>query len=127
MDDDDVRGVVADRADRGEQGGHDAPAGSQRAVSLVELPAHAVVPVHQERGQAEKLDLLCRHVAGADVAEIVELAALRRPAVQERISEGSEMGLAEQRRQDGHNQEDEEPRHIRRQRRRQRDQRHQVL
>ena len=127
IDDDGVGGVVAQRADNGQQGRDHAAPHRQRLVGLVELLGQPVVAAHQEVGQAEQLELLGRDVAGADVAQVVELAALRGPGVEQRVAQRGEVGLAQERGEHRDDQQDQEPGDVHRERRGQRHQGDEIL
>ena len=116
IDDHRVGAVVAQRADRREQARDQAPTDRERLVGLVELLGEPVVAAHQEVGQPEELELLGRDVAGGDVAQVVELAPLGRPGVEQRIAQRGEVGLAQQRRQHRHDQQHQQPGDVHRQR-----------
>ena len=125
IDDDGVRRVVAQGPDRREQARYQAPAHGERLVGLVKLLREPVVAADQEVRQ--QLELLGGDVAGRDVAEIVELPALGSPGVEQRIAERGEVRLAQEGRQHGHDQQDQQPGDVHRQRHRQGDERDQVL
>ena len=107
-----ICGVVADRADRREQS---APAGSalrDRAVCAIDRLRQHAIAIDQERIQTETLDLLRRRRAGADHAQVVELAPFRRPLVVDRVALRVEMQLADECRHDGNDQQHDQPRRI---------------
>ena len=112
IDDHRIRRVVAERPHDGEERGDQAPADGQILVGVVEFLREAVVSIHQKVREPEELELLGRDVAGADVAEIVELPPLRRPRVEQGIAERGEVGLAEERGEHRHHEQDEEPGHV---------------
>ena len=119
--------VVAQRPDDREQARDQAPADRERLVRLVELVRQPVVAAHQKVRQAEELELLGRDVAGADVAQVVELAPLGRPGVEQRVAQRGEVGFAEKRRQHRDDQQEQQPGDVDRQRHAQRHERDQVL
>ena len=99
----------------------------ERAVLGVEAVGERSVSIDEPGREAEELHLLGRPVARADVANVVELAALRRPAKEQRVRERREMRLAEEARQHRDDEEHEQPRRLRRERDAQRDEREHAL
>src|SRR4051794_5706071 len=91
IDDDRIRPVVAQRSHEREESGRDAAPDGKRSVGLVKLIRELVVAANEEVRQPEELELLRRDVAGADIAEVVELAPFRSPRVEQRIAEGCEV------------------------------------
>ena len=83
---------------------------ARRRLALVVLVRQAGVAGDQVVAQAEELDLLRRGIAGRHVAEVVELPALGGPAVEEGVAEPGEVGLAEEAREHGQPQQQQEPR-----------------
>ena len=68
-----------------------------------------MVASSQVRAQAEDLDLLGALRAGAQQPQVVQLAPLRRPAVQHRVRQGGEVGLAEKGRNHRRDQQHHQP------------------
>ena len=81
----DVRAVVAERAEEREQRADDRASGSRAPGSPRRTLARARYRSVSQRREAEHLDFLRRLVARADVAEVVQLAPLRRPAEEQRV------------------------------------------
>ena len=104
--------VVADGADRGE---HAAPAGApqrQPAIGRVDVRRQAAIAVDQEAVEAEDLHFLGRLDARRRLPHVVELAPLGRAQIVERIALRVEMRLAEERRHQGDEQQNDEPRRV---------------
>ncbi len=127
IDDDGIGPVVAQGPHHRQQRRDDAAPHRQRLVGLVEILGQPVVAAHQKIGQAEQLELLGRDVAGADVAEIVQLPPLRGPGVEQGISQRREVGLAQQRGEHRDHEEHQQPGDVDRDRDAERRQGDQVL
>ena len=126
---DDVRvgHVIGDRADRREHAAHRRAADGERAVGGEEARGERSVALDQERVEAEDLDLLRGLHAGAGLADVVELAALGRALVVERVAARIEVRLADERRHQRDRQQHDEPGRVHDQPRGEADDRHGVL
>ena len=127
IDDRDIRPVVPERADQGEQRGDHRAANRQLAVRLVELVRKLGVLPYQIVGEAKELHFLGGDVARADVAQVVELASFLGPGEEQRVAQRGVMGLAEERRENCQREEQQQPGDVDRDRNGQRDERDQVL
>ena len=81
----------------------------QCPVGLVEFVCESFVLASEVVGKAEELHFLGCHVAGRDITQIVELPALRRPFVEQRVRETREVRLPDERRQYGKHEHQQEP------------------
>ena len=104
--------VVADGADGGEQAAPARAAGGQAAVGGVEGLGQRAVALDEERVQAEDLHFLRGLDAGPGLADVVELAPLRRPRVVERVALRVEVRLAEERGHERQHQQRDQPRRV---------------
>ena len=109
QDDVDVGRVVARRAHRREER---APAGALHHEGLVlgvKIVGEGAKTVGEKAGEAEDLNLLGRIVGGAGLAQVVQLPALGRPAVDQRVAALIEVRLAQKGRHHGHQQQQQQP------------------
>ena len=101
--------VVPRRAQRGEQAAPAGAAHGQAAVGFVELGGQRAVALDEEGVEAEDLHLLRRVHAGAGLAHVVQLAALGRTRVVERVALRVEVRLAQEGRHQRQQQQADEP------------------
>ena len=109
---DDISGVVSQEPHQRENRSGDAFAQDQPLVGFIETRGQHTIAAHQPSGEAEDLDLLGAGAAGAEGAQVVQLAALRRHAVKKRILQRTEIGFAQKTRQHGNYQQGQQPRTI---------------
>ncbi len=107
-----VGDVVAQRAERGQQRAPQRAAAGQRPVGDVVAVGELAVAFNQEAVQVEDLHFLRGLDAGADLAQVVELAPLRRPLVVERIAQRVEVRFADKGRHQRHRQQRDQPRRV---------------
>ncbi len=111
--DEPVGHVVAHRPDRREQPAPQGPAPRQRAIGAIEALGQRLVALDEKRVETEDLHFLGGLDAGAGLPHVVQLAALGRAAVVERVAARVEVHLAEKRRDQRDQQQHDQPRGVR--------------
>ena len=112
--------IIGQRRDRREQRAPEGALGGNAAIVEKDALGQRPEPLDQEPAQAEQLDLLGRLGAGPDMADIFELAPLRRAPAAEHIGQRVEPCLAPYGRHKAHRQQQDQPGRIDEQPRRQR-------
>src|SRR2546423_2438765 len=85
--DDNVGSVVADRPNDGQRSADYSATNRESAILLIETLRKLAIPVGQPGSQTEHLHFLRGLVARTDVTQVIQLAAFRRPAEQQRVTE----------------------------------------
>ena len=95
IDDDGIRGVVADAAQQGKSSAPCGAAEGEGTVGTVKVPSQVAVTLFEKFGESKNLNLFRGFIAGSGVTQVVQFTPFLGLSVNERVTLPSEMSLAE--------------------------------